>query len=42
MFCLLKASGRVRARTRVDWEQVVQWKRGPRDERREGSITKRH
>lgn len=27
MLCLLKARGRIRARTRRDWEQVVQWKR---------------
>lgn len=31
MFCLLKASGGVRTGTRVDWEQVVWWKRGPRE-----------
>lgn len=33
LFCLLKASGRVRARTTVDWEQVAQSKRGPGDGR---------
>lgn len=40
-FCLLKASGRVRARTRVDLEQVVQWKRGQRDGRRAGKTIKK-
>lgn len=31
LFCLLKASGRGRARIRVVWEQVMQRMRGQRD-----------
>lgn len=44
VFCLLKASGWVRARTTVGWEQVAQRERGPRDGRRagKGSTTKQH
>ncbi len=40
LFCLLEASGRVRARTEMDWEQVVQWKRGQRTDggRRRGAL----